>query len=141
MHRFSALLVLVSMLIGPVAMPLRAQESPRPVKLMAVDAHEPMVMRQFFGHVVARQTVDLAFQVAGQVVELPVTEGQLLTQGEMIAQLDMETFDSQLQRTRLQQNKADRAIERLQRLTGNFAREVSLAQAETQIARFGAARR
>lgn len=132
MHRLSAILLLIFSLTGPFALPLAAQDTPRPVKLMTVNAQEPWITRQFFGHVIARQTVDLAFQVGGQIFELPVTEGQLLSQGDMIARLDMETFDSQLQRSRLQQDEADRTVDRLQRLTGSFASEVSLEQAGTQ---------
>lgn len=132
MPRFALLLVLVSALTGAVALPLAAQDPLRPVKLMTVAAEEPWMTRQFFGQVAARQTVDLAFQVGGQILELPVTEGQVLATGEMIARLDMEPFELQLEQAHLQQDEADRTVERLKRLSGSAASQVSLEQAETQ---------
>ncbi|WFE77098.1 efflux RND transporter periplasmic adaptor subunit [Roseinatronobacter sp. S2] len=132
MSRFSVVFVLATTLMGVSAMPLAAQETLRPVKVTTVTAQEPWMTRQFFGQVVARQTVDLAFQVGGQIMEFPVTEGQTLAKGDMIARLDVETFDLQLQQARLQQDEADRAAARLRRLSGSAASEVSLENAETQ---------
>ncbi|TVQ00546.1 MAG: efflux RND transporter periplasmic adaptor subunit [Roseinatronobacter sp.] len=132
MSRFPAAFVLAAALIGVIASPLAAQETLRPVKVTTVTAQEPWMTRQFFGQVVARQTVDLAFQVGGQLLELPVTEGQVLAKGDMIARLDIETFDLQLQQARLQQGEADRTVARLRRLSGSAASEVSLENAETQ---------
>ena len=85
MNRILALLGLLSVAIGT---PLLAQdELVRPAKLMIVGADADGVTRQFFGQVVARQTVDLAFQVSGQIVEFPATEGQGVAEDALIAQL------------------------------------------------------
>ena len=42
---------------------------------MVAQASGDRQVRQFFGQIVASQTVDLAFQVGGQIVEIPVLEG------------------------------------------------------------------
>jgi RND family efflux transporter MFP subunit len=114
--------------------PLAAQEViVRPVKLMVVDANTDGVMRQFFGQVVARQTVDLAFQVSGQIVEFAAIEGQEMAQGVLIAKLDLEPFELQQQQAQLQVDQADRLLTRLNNLS-TVASEVSRQDAETQLA-------
>ena len=96
MFRFLAILFTTAGLSGMLALPLFAQDLPRPVKLMTVADQDHRVTRTFFGQVNGRQTVDLAFQVGGQIQDLPVIEGQFLSAGDMIAQLDMEPFALQL---------------------------------------------
>ncbi|MEL7211443.1 MAG: efflux RND transporter periplasmic adaptor subunit [Pseudomonadota bacterium] len=109
-----------------------AQETPKLVKLVSVDANTPKTTRQFFGHVVARETVDLAFQVSGQIVKIPIIEGEPVAKGAMIAQLDLEPFELALAQARLQKEQADRTLNRLQRLQGSAVSEVSVQDAETQ---------
>lgn len=99
---------------------------------MTVADQDHRVTRTFFGQVNGRQTVDLAFQVGGQIQDLPVIEGQFLSAGDMIARLDMEPFALQLEQAQLQQNEADRTVDRLRRLAGSAASQVSLEQAGTQ---------
>lgn len=117
-----------------LAAPLAAQDTPKPVKLLRVSETSPGFSRQFFGQVAARQSVDLAFQVAGQIVEFPVTEGNVVPKGGLIAQLDQEPFELQLKRARLQKEQADRTVARLSRLKGTTVSQVSLDDAETNSA-------
>ncbi|PJI86467.1 RND family efflux transporter MFP subunit [Yoonia maricola] len=127
-------LLLSALLITPTAGPLVAQETiVRPAKLMVVGADTDGITRQFFGQVVARQTVDLAFQVSGQIVEFPVQEGQEMTQGALIAKLDLEPFELQQRQAQLQVDQADRQLTRLNTLS-TAASEVSREEAETQLA-------
>ena len=131
MNRILALLGLLSVAIGT---PLLAQdELVRPAKLMIVGANADGVTRQFFGQVVARQTVDLAFQVSGQIVEFPATEGQGIAEDALIAQLDTEPFELQQQQAALQVEQAERLVARLNNL-GASVSEVSRQDAETQLA-------
>ncbi|RKF13424.1 efflux RND transporter periplasmic adaptor subunit [Roseovarius spongiae] len=109
-----------------------AQEAAKPVKLMTLGAGDKRVEREFFGHVVARQTVDLAFQVAGQIVEFPVLEGQTVPEGGLIAKLDMQTFELALDQARLRQEQADRTVARLNRLSDASASEVRREDAATE---------
>ncbi len=56
---------------------------------------EPRV-RTFSGRALAVQEAELAFQVPGLLVSLPVREGQRVVQGEVIAQLRREEFEARL---------------------------------------------
>ena len=65
------ILPILTLFLGTAAVaqdtPPPEAEQPRPVKLMTVTAQSSEVSRVFFGRVKARETVDLAFQVGGQV--------------------------------------------------------------------------
>ncbi|NIZ14439.1 efflux RND transporter periplasmic adaptor subunit [Phaeobacter sp. HF9A] len=113
-------------------LPALAQEEPalKPVKLMLADGGAAPLERQFFGQVAAKETVDLAFQVGGQVLDLPVTEGDVVPKGNLIAQLDLETFQLQLEQAKLNKQQADRAQARNARLAGTVS-QVAIEDAET----------
>lgn len=118
----------------PLAHPAIAQdELVRVAKLMTVGDNGGGVTRQFFGQVVARQTVDLAFQVSGQVVQLPAEEGAEIAEGALIAELDLEPFELQLEQARLQADQAERAMERISQLTIS-ASEAAIEDAQTAFA-------
>ncbi|MFZ5963708.1 efflux RND transporter periplasmic adaptor subunit [Thalassococcus sp. BH17M4-6] len=110
-----------------------AQEdaAPKPVKLITLSPQQNAIEREFFGQVVARQTVDLAFQVAGQIVELPVKEGARLSEGDLIAQLDLEPFQLRLDQARLEKEQADRRLERQQALSSAAVSEAAIEDAQT----------
>lgn len=127
MKRYAMLLV-PFLGLAPIA---KAQEAAKPVKLLTVTAEDAGNQRQFFGKVAARQTVDLAFQVGGQIVAFPAVEGSVTPKGRMIAQLDLEAFELALEQARLQRDQADRLVERYQRLQGAAVSEVSLEDAIT----------
>ena len=105
-----------------------AQDAPAPlVRLITLGQDGAPAERTFFGRTVARQTVDLGFQVGGQIVDFPVTEGELIPAGAMIAQLDQQPFTLALEEARLTEQQALRDADRAQQLGGN----VSAAQRET----------
>jgi len=125
-----ALSILLILSCLPAALAAQDQ-APRPVKLMTLATEQNAMEREFFGQVVARQTVDLAFQVAGQVVELPVIEGERLTAGGLIAQLDLEPFELRLEQAQLEKQQADRRLDRQQALSRAAVSEASLEDAQT----------
>ncbi len=110
-----------------------ADEPVRPVKLMTVTANDDELSRVFFGKVVARQSVDLAFQVGGQIVEFPVIEGQFVSEGDMLVQLDQEQFSLALEQAVVQKDLAERTLDRLTKLQGNTVSQVALDDATTQL--------
>ncbi len=114
------------------AVPAVAQEIPRPVKLMKIDPPATQVTRQFFGKVVAKQTVDLAFQTTGQIVRFPAIEGRIVPAGGLIAQLDLEPFELALEQARLSSERAHRRAERLKKLQGNVVSQVNVEDATTE---------
>ena len=94
---FSALVMALS--LGSAGASVAQEDAAiKPVKLLQVTEAPVAFERQFFGRVKARQSVDLAFQVGGQIVDFPVTEGFNIKKGEMIARLDLEIFELNLDR-------------------------------------------
>ncbi|MCR9108818.1 efflux RND transporter periplasmic adaptor subunit [Marivita sp. XM-24bin2] len=124
------LFVLLLLVLSPFA--ALAQDM-RLAKIIEVQSSDSAVTRQFFGHVVAKETVDLAFQVGGQIVELPVIEGARIDEGTMVAQLDLEPFELALDQARVQRNQAERTLDRLQKLQGSTVSQVSVDDAETSL--------
>ncbi|MFG6592872.1 MULTISPECIES: efflux RND transporter periplasmic adaptor subunit [Roseobacteraceae] len=110
-----------------------AQDQPKLVKLVEVQAGASETTRQFFGHAVAKETVDLAFQVGGQIVDIPIVEGQPIAQGATVAVLDLEPFEIALDQARVQKDQADRTLARFQALQGSAVSQVSVDDAETQV--------
>lgn len=104
---------------------------PRPVKLMELAVGGAVQEREFFGRVRARKTVDLAFQVGGQIVEFPVVEGRSLDEGALIAQLDLTPFRRELERAEIDLAKAERDLARLRELEGPAVAEVQVRDAQT----------
>lgn len=122
-----------------IAFPAFAQEAdppaavPKPVKLMTLSARPVALQRQFFGQVTARQTVDLAFQVGGQLEELNADEGSSIAEGALIARLDLAGYQRAVAQAEATYDKAQRDAERLASLRGQAASEVTVRDAETQL--------
>ncbi|EYD70914.1 efflux RND transporter periplasmic adaptor subunit [Limimaricola hongkongensis] len=108
-----------------------AQDAPRPVKLVTVSPETGGLSRQFFGRIAARQTVDLAFQVGGQIVEYPVLEGETVADGGLVAALDPEPFELAHEQAKLRKDQADRDLERLSQLSRSTVSEAALQDART----------
>lgn len=132
MRRLHALLAAL-VLTAPLASPLVAQEVPKPVKLMTVTSEPQQVERRFYGQVTALQTVDLAFQVGGQVEVLTAPEGQVIPEGEVIAQLDLDAYERARSQADVNLDKARRDLSRLESLSGAAVSEVSIRDARTQV--------
>jgi multidrug efflux system membrane fusion protein len=73
------------------------REVARPVKTLVLKADVGGGTRSFPGRVRAAERVELAFQVAGKIVELPVKQGQAVQKDDLIARLDNRTFVSNVQ--------------------------------------------
>ncbi|MEW2915133.1 efflux RND transporter periplasmic adaptor subunit [Leisingera sp. JC11] len=123
----------VTLAAGLAALPaaVRAQGALKPVKLLQTSPAALLLERQFFGQVAAKQTVDLAFQVSGQILRFPVAEGSAVAKGGLIAELDLEPFQLQLEQAQLRKEQADRTVARLKNLTGTVS-QVSIDDAETE---------
>jgi len=112
-------------------MPAAAQS--QLAKIVEVQSLGDARERVFFGRVRARQTIDLAFQVGGQIVELPVNEGQRIAAGDLIAKLDLEPYELSLARVRAQFEDAEADFQRLSSLAGSTVSQVTLDDAETAV--------
>ncbi|TVP97354.1 MAG: efflux RND transporter periplasmic adaptor subunit [Planctomycetaceae bacterium] len=118
----------------------------RPVKTMLIVPGENTSTRAFPGRVDASQRVQLAFQVSGLLVSLPVREGQEVAKGEVIAQLREDEFKARLTALQGQLDQAraalrallagDRPEERLRREADIRAAEQRLANARAEYRRY-----
>ena len=114
-----------------------AEDVAKPARLITVEQRSEGLERRFFGRVAALATVDLSFQVNGQVVTFPVEEGETVPAGELVAQLDLEPFELSLERADLEAQQAERALGRITQLTGTTVSEAAREDADTafQLAR------
>ena len=122
-------------------------EVARPVKTMVVAAGNQPLVRSFPGKVEASKRAELAFQVPGLLVKLPVKEGQKVAKGELIAQLRQDEFQARLKTVQGQLDQAratlvalqlgERPEERLRREAQLSAAEAKLANAKTEFDRYG----
>jgi multidrug efflux system membrane fusion protein len=103
--------------------PTQTTEVVRPVKTMVVSTGAESSVRSFPGRVEASNKVELAFQVSGLLVNLPVREGQRVTKNEVIAQLRPDEFQARL---RALQGQLDRARADLQALRSGVRPEERL---------------
>lgn len=103
----------------------------RPVKVMTLSPEAALPTRRFFGRVVARSTVDLAFQVNGEIQLFSGLEGDRLLAGAVLAQLDLEPYELALQSAELNLQQAQRNLERQQELGPNVTTQSAIDDAET----------
>jgi RND family efflux transporter MFP subunit len=136
MTRLLFLLFGLALALPVGTMPARAQQGDapvRPAKLMTLDRANAAVERRFYGRVRARQTVDLAFQVGGQITEFPLDEGSSVGAGDLVAELDLSPFRRELERARVNLAKAQRDLTRLQQLSADSVSDVQVEDARTQV--------
>ncbi len=88
----------------------------RPAKLFRVTPRRNVRVHDFVGRVQARQTVDLSFQVAGELARLPVREGQSVAAGEPVAALDPTDFELAVREADVQQKLAAQDLQRKEAL-------------------------
>jgi RND family efflux transporter MFP subunit len=69
----------------------------RPVQVASVTYADAAVTRDFVGVIAPRTETDLAFRVAGKVVDRPVGVGDRVKAGDVIARLDAEDLNLQLE--------------------------------------------
>nr|WP_319513844.1 efflux RND transporter periplasmic adaptor subunit [uncultured Cohaesibacter sp.] len=103
----------------------------RPVKLMRLQPEKEVVQRRFFGQIRAKETVDLAFQVGGQITQFPVKEGTRLQQGDLIAKLDTDALESALKQAKINLKKAERELQRYEKLLGSSISKSQVEDAKT----------
>ena len=116
-----------------LALPHQSEAQTSIVKIETVEASGSGLSRTFFGHVVARETVDLAFQVSGQIIDFPVHEGADVPKGGLVASLDLVPFELALEQARLNSDQANRTLDRYRQLEGSAVSQTAVQDAETQV--------
>lgn len=94
-----------------------APEPPvKPVKTIVVGGISGGGKRNFPAKVDAFQNLDLSFQVAGRIEELPVREGQEFETGGFMGKLDARDYEQDVAAKKAQQSKAKNDLERYRQL-------------------------
>ena len=108
------------------------KQAVRTVRLETVSAQDTLIQRRFVGRIDAISTVDLSFQVAGHLIQLPAKKGTVIPKGELIAALDKKDFQLAVQqaKARHQLNKLDVIRKRNLFKSGSLPKAM-LDQAET----------
>jgi membrane fusion protein, multidrug efflux system len=114
---------------------------------MVVTAGNEPETRSFPGRVDASSKAELAFQVPGILVRLPVKEGQRVGKGAIIAQLRQDEFQARLETVQAESDRAratlaalvagERSEEQLRREAQERAAAAKLANAKTEFERYG----
>lgn len=96
----------------------------RPVKTMTIGAAAGESQRSFPGKVKASQEVDLAFEVSGRIVELPVKEGEAVEKDQVLARLDPTDFENNVAKKKARFENAEANLGRAKRLieSGSISR-------------------
>jgi RND family efflux transporter MFP subunit len=90
----------------------------RPVKIFTVDAGVGAEIRRFPASIEATKQAELSFRVAGQLAALPVREGDMVAEQQVLAQLDPTDFKIALEDRQAAFDNAQR----------NFARAAELIE-------------
>jgi multidrug efflux system membrane fusion protein len=84
----------------------------RPVKTMTIQTAGASASRSYPGQVRASRRVNLAFKVAGPLVELPVEEGQNVKRGQLIARILPRDFKIRLDQAKARALEAEQQYQR-----------------------------
>src|SRR5690606_23184896 len=110
---------------------------------MVIVGGEDIRTRSFPGTVEAARRVELAFQVAGLLVALPVKEGDEVKKGELIAQLRQDEFEARLAALQGQLDQARAELDALrlgERAEERLRRESQVRAAEARVGNLRAER-
>ena len=101
--------------------------SVRPVKCIVV-ASTKFVNKDFAGLSTADDATNMAFKISGQVKSIPVSKGQAVKRGQLLAELDPRDVELQVESARAAYNQASSRLERARRLLSHDA--ISRQEAE-----------
>ncbi|QNI04244.1 efflux RND transporter periplasmic adaptor subunit [Halomonas sp. SH5A2] len=91
----------------------QSKDTPRPVKLVTLEAANAAALRQFPARVEATTRSNLSFRMAGELLELNVSPGQKVSEGEVIARIDNRNAQSELDSARSRLELAKANLERM----------------------------
>ena len=108
----------------------------RPVKLMTVSGTRADATLEIPGSVHAAQSAELGFEVAGQMSERLINEGQVVTAGQVLARLDARDYEVRRDRARASRDTAKADYDRYAKAYAASAvteQEVSRAKGQFDI--------
>ena len=89
------------------------EELIRPAKLLVLTNPGDKSMRTFPAEVKASSRTELAFRVAGELIELAVREGEEVEKGQLLARLDPTDYEVTLQRYQAEYKLANQQFQRI----------------------------
>ncbi|OOE44291.1 efflux transporter periplasmic adaptor subunit [Salinivibrio kushneri] len=96
-----------------------SETPPRPAKLLAVVTNEDGLARQFPAQVEADDKALLSFRVSGVIESMPIKAGMDVAKGQVLAALDSQQYQLQLDKARAQYQLAQVQFNRAERLHNN----------------------
>ncbi|MBM3604594.1 MAG: efflux RND transporter periplasmic adaptor subunit [Alphaproteobacteria bacterium] len=123
----------LSLALMAAGTPILAQQSLRPVKLVELSREGTVQQRSFPGRVRALQTVDLAFQVGGQLEHFPVAEGDRLEAGDTVAALSRRGFERALRQAQATLDQEQQSLNRVRQLAGTAVPRAEVESTQTQV--------
>lgn len=111
--------------------------SVRPVKVETA-VRAGFIDRDFAGLATPDDAVNLAFKFSGQVLDIPVSQGEAVARGQLLAELDPRDVELQVAAQRSAYEEARSQMQRMQRLLQHEA--VSRQEAEAAQTRYAQAR-
>ncbi len=116
----------------------------RPIRAMKVGDLEAMGARSFPGRARAVQEVDLSFRVTGPLIARPVSVGDTVKEGELIARMDPRDFETRvrqaegnLQRARANEQRAQADLDRnlnIQRQDSGAISQAAIDRSQEELA-------
>lgn len=88
------------------------KEVVRPAKIMTIQQGSSAKTSRYPGKVQALDRVEVAFEVAGKLVKLPIKEGQHINKGDIIARLDSSDYKNRWNAAQAKVNQAKAELER-----------------------------
>lgn len=90
--------------------------------------------REFAGLSTPDDAVNLAFKIGGEIMDIPVSKGQFVSKGEIIAELDPHEIELEVESYRSQYEEASSQLQRMRRLLSHEA--ISIQEFESAQTRF-----
>jgi RND family efflux transporter MFP subunit len=103
-----SLLLALSLLSACDKPPEPGEQIIRPVRMMTIGKDAVQRTLEFPGEIAATRSVQLGFEVPGQIIELPAESGLAVKEGDLLARLDPSNYQSALDGT-LAQRRAMRS--------------------------------
>jgi len=70
------------------------EQAVRPVKLLTIGVHQSSMKLEYPGQIKAARSVNLGFEVAGKIIELPIEDGLAMQEGDLLGRLDPSDYEA-----------------------------------------------
>ncbi|MGD8494057.1 MAG: efflux RND transporter periplasmic adaptor subunit [Desulfobacterales bacterium] len=136
--------ILAAILIATVLVILRpkaerrvVEDKGRLVEVFAARAEKVQMVIEAYGTVKPREELLLVAEVRGQIVATDPTfeEGNFITRGTRLIQIDPRTYELDVQRTKVQIKQAQAEIKRLEQEVLNLQARIKIAQSDVALAK------